>query len=148
MQIAFKRILWPTDFSEHAQSGGRVARELAAKFASQLHIIHVLPPPFAPTGGAMAPAELPVVFADANLVDSSRQSLHKLIAEDFAGDAAIRYDAFIGNPWVSICDYAEREKIELIVIATHGWTGLKHALIGSTAERIVRHAKCPVLVVK
>lgn len=148
MEITFKNILWPTDFSEHAQPGGRYARGLCAKFGAALHVIHVLPPPFAPTGGAMAPAELPVVFADPNLVDTARESLRKLIADDFGGDATIRYDAFVGNPWVSICDYAEREQIDLIVVCTHGRTGLKHALIGSTAERIVRHAKCPVLVVK
>jgi nucleotide-binding universal stress UspA family protein len=57
-------------------------------------------------------------------------------------------EAFLGNPWRGVCDYAERQGIDLVVIATHGRTGLQHALIGSTAEKIVRHAPCPVLVVK
>jgi len=61
---------------------------------------------------------------------------------------AVVTKAILGTSWTTICGYAERAEIDLIVVATHGRTGLRHVLIGSTAERIVQHAPCPVLVVK
>jgi nucleotide-binding universal stress UspA family protein len=57
-------------------------------------------------------------------------------------------DVLFGNPWSVICQYAKDAQIDLLVVSTHGRTGLRHVLIGSTAERIVQHAPCPVLVVK
>lgn len=143
-----RKLLWPTDFSELSLKGGRYARGLREHFNAELHIIHVTVPAMTPDYAAMLPASLPASTTDAEMIDACRKSLREVIARHFDDDARIVSDVLPGNPWSAICDYAQREQIELIVVATHGRTGLKHAIIGSTAERIVRHAPCPVLTVK
>ena len=143
-----KKLLWPTDFSELSLKGGRYARGLREHFNAELHIIHVTVPVMTPDYAAMLPASLPASTTDAETIDACRKSVLEIVTRHFDGQAGIVTDVFPGTPWSAICDYAQRELIELIVVATHGRTGLKHALIGSTAERIVRHAPCPVLTVK
>jgi nucleotide-binding universal stress UspA family protein len=108
----------------------------------------VVPPPLSPDVSVMISAEVPVTVTDTEVVEASRKALKKVIADHFNGDRTIVSDAFYGNPWPSVCEYAERNDIDLIIVATHGRTGLSHAVIGSTAERIVQHAPCPVLTVK
>jgi universal stress protein A len=148
MVVNVKRILWPTDFSELSLKGGHCARALCQLFDAELHIIHVIPPLPTPDFSVMMPGNLPVAVPEPDLVVSARQGLERLIAEHFAAGPRFVYDAFLGNPWSGICEYAARARIDLIVVATHGRTGLKHVVIGSTAERIVQHAPCPVLTVK
>ncbi len=148
MTLAPKRILWPTDFSELSLKGGRYARAFWEKFGAELHLIHVIPPPLSPDVSVMLPAEVPISVAEPELLEASRTGLKELIQRHFQGDKGIKIDAFYGNPWMGICDYAAKHEIDLIVVATHGRTGLGHVLIGSTAERIVQRAPCPVLVVK
>lgn len=148
MAIEPRRILWPTDFSKLSLLGARYAAAYRKLFGAQLHVIHVVLPPYTAEVGVMAPAELPIAVANAELIQECRDQLAQLVREQFDNPGQIVTDAFYGNPWSSICDYAGRNQIELIIIPTHGRTGLKHALIGSTAERVVRHAACPVLVVK
>jgi universal stress protein A len=148
MPILIKKILWPTDFSAFSLQGGRYARGLCEAFGARLHVIHVIPPLLAPDFSLMVPADLPFPVPGPDLIEPGRRSLEKLVAEHLGGDPGITLDVFLGSPWSVICDYAQREQIDLIVIATHGRTGLEHAIIGSTAERIVRHAPCPVLTVK
>lgn len=142
-----KRILWPTDFSELSLSGASCAAAFRELFDAELHVIHVLTPPMAPDLSATLVAEVPIALPESELLGSTRTGLTKLVNERFPGVKAV-VDSMYGNPWSTICEYARRENIDLIIVATHGRTGLSHALIGSTAERIVRHAACPVLVVK
>lgn len=148
MTLKPSRILWPTDFSELSLCGGKYARGFVETFNAELHMIHVVPPPISPDVTVMMPAEMPVTLNDPELLTSCRQGLERLQAEHFANVDAVRLEAFYGNPWSGICEYAEKHEIDLIIVATHGRTGLRHVLIGSTAERIVQHAPCPVLVVK
>ncbi|MGE0479219.1 MAG: universal stress protein [Phycisphaerae bacterium] len=143
-----KRILWPTDFSELSLLGGRYAEAFRNVFHAELHVLHVILPPLNPEAGVVLPTEVPLAVADQDLLDAGRKRMDRLVAEQFAGDRAIAREVAFGNPWSTICEYAETKLIDLIVVATHGRTGLRHALIGSTAERIVRHAPCPVLTVK
>ncbi|MBI5863595.1 MAG: universal stress protein [Planctomycetes bacterium] len=70
------------------------------------------------------------------------------MSRHFADYPRLIQEVRVGNPWPMICEYARLSEIDLIVVTTHGRTGLGHAIIGSTAERIVQHAPCPVLVVK
>jgi nucleotide-binding universal stress UspA family protein len=148
MQVRLKRVLWPTDFSELSLRGGRYARVLCQHFGAELHIIHVVAPPLSPDVSLLVPTEPPVAVTEPELVEASRAALAKLVAEHFPGDEKITTNVFFGNPWPSICNYAEENEIDLIIVTTHGRTGLGHVLIGSTAERIVQHAPCPVLTVK
>lgn len=148
MTVEPRRILWPTDFSDLALVGARYARAFRDLFHAELHVIHVIPPPLGPDVSVALPTDVPVEYPDDELLQTCRTRLGELIAEQFPGVTGIAQDVFFGGSWSAICKYAEEQKIDLIVVATHGRTGLRHALIGSTAERIVQHAPCPVLVVK
>ncbi len=148
MEVSLKRVLWPTDFSELSLRGGRYARGFCEQFGAKLHIIHVIPPPLNADVSLVVPAEVPVSVSEPEIVEASQNALDKLVKEHFEGFKKIVTNVFFGNAWPGVCDYAKENDIDLIVVTTHGRTGLSHVLIGSTAERIVQHAPCPVLTVK
>jgi nucleotide-binding universal stress UspA family protein len=148
MNVSPGRILWPTDFSELSLRGGRYARGFAQHFGAQLHVIHVVAPAVLPDLSVMAPAGLPVPTSEPDLLDTCREHLQELVQRHFPAEMDLMLEALLGHPWSGICEYAERADIDLIVLATHGRTGFEHVVIGSTAERVVQHAPCPVLTVK
>ncbi|MFQ5807465.1 MAG: universal stress protein [Phycisphaerae bacterium] len=148
MEVSPKRVLWPTDFSELSLCGGRYASGFCEHFGAELHIIHVVPPPLSPDVSLVVPAEVPVAISEPELVEASQTALDQLVEQHFGRYDKVVTKVFFGNPWPSICNYAKENDIDLIIITTHGRTGLSHALIRSTAERIVQHAPCPVLTVK
>ncbi|HMQ14484.1 MAG TPA: universal stress protein [Phycisphaerae bacterium] len=143
-----KKVLWPTDFSDLSLKAGRYAAACQRAFDCELHALHVVAPPLTPDVSVMLPAEMPLPVASPEILDGARDALQKIIDQHFGGDPSIRTDVFYGNAWNGICDYAARNAIDLIVVTTHGRTGLQRALIGSTAERIVQHAPCPVLTIR
>lgn len=148
MHVAPKRILWPTDFSDLSLCGGHYARAFAEQFGAEIHVLHVVAPPLSPDVSVMIPAEVPVSYSQPELIESSRSAMEKLIAQHFAGIEPVQREVAFGDAAQCICRYAEEHEIDLIVVTTHGRTGLGHVLICSTAERIVQHAPCPVLTVK
>lgn len=148
MSLKPSRILWPTDFSQLSLEGARYARSFREAFGCELHVLHVVAPPIGPDVSLMLPAEFPLPVSDPEMITAARRSLASLVAEQFGSDSAVVCDVQMGASWSGICDYARTKQIDLIIVATHGRTGLQHVLIGSTAERIVQHAPCPVLVVK
>ena len=141
--IKIDRILVPTDFRECAEKALEYAAELATRFDSELHLLHVAVLPTAPYAHgfalpeeAMHP-EIPAAKA-LNALDVPR-------SEDVAGvERAVRS----GTPFVEIVRQAKEYDVDLIVIGTHGSTGLTHMLLGSVAEKVVRKAPCPVLSVR
>jgi universal stress protein A len=145
--IEIKRILAPTDFSAHSITAVRFACQLAERFSSELHLLHVLSE-IVPTGPdpLLMPVMPPQFYKDNE--DRARETLHSLLKPDWAHPprlvSAIRW----GSAVESIVSYALDQAIDMIVIATHGRTGLSHALLGSVAERIVREAPCPVLTIR
>lgn len=148
MPIRAKRILWPTDFSDLSLHACRYAAAFREQFGSELHVIHVLATPVPFEAGMTVPADIPISAADPELLQSAQEALAELVVEQFSTREGIVLEAFFGSAWHGVCEYAREKQIELIVIGTHGRTGIQHALIGSTAERIVQHAPCPVLTVK
>lgn len=145
--IELKRILVPTDFSEPSERAAVYALELAKRYGAEVHCVHVsdIPADLMATSAyyMTGPSEQ---FVD-QVRDESKKSLEAFAAKNFAGLGA--KTVFLeGRPFVEIIRYARDEKIDLVVIATHGRSGLKHALFGSVAEKVVRKAPCPVLVVK
>jgi universal stress protein A len=144
----FSRILVPTDFSPPSDAALEYARILAAKFGSSLQILHVIDDPtaaseFVPDGFAPSTEDIRTgLLAQAhtrlerlmNRVDRSRYHAHA--------------QAVLGLPAQSIVDYATATRTGLIVMGTHGRTGLAHLLMGSVAEQVVRTAPCPVLTVR
>jgi nucleotide-binding universal stress UspA family protein len=144
----FSRILVPTDFSPPSDAALEYARILAAKFGSTLRILHVIDDPsdssafvsdgFAPSTEDIRAALLGLARKRLDhlmtLVDRSRYNAHS--------------DAVFGTPATAIIDYAMATGTSLIVMGTHGRTGLAHLLMGSVAEQVVRTAPCPVLTVR
>jgi nucleotide-binding universal stress UspA family protein len=91
---------------------------------------------------------MPVTTADADTIRACHEGLQHIIADRLQAGENVVQEVLFGNPWSAVCEYADAHEIELIVVTTHGRTGLSHIVIGSTAERIVQHASCPVLAVK
>ncbi len=145
--IDFERILHPTDFSAHSNQALLHACGLSEQYGAELHLLHVSPDPAmimhaGPSGG----------YVDPNIAEDVRKQSEARLAEipeaGWAEGRAIVRVALEGVPYVEICDYAEENAIDLIVLGTHGRSGFAHMLLGSVAERVVRVAKCPVLTVK
>lgn len=141
-----RRILVPVDFSECSRKALRFALPFARQFQARLVLVHVVEPMIVPENLVMAVPELPE--AGSGLVKDAQTRLEKLgekeIPTEARGGALVR----VGRPFQEIIEAANEEDADLIIIATHGYTGLKHVLLGSTAERVVRHAPCPVLTVR
>jgi nucleotide-binding universal stress UspA family protein len=139
----FQRILVPTDFSGAGKQAARYAAAFARLCAGEITLIHVIePPPYPEFGYAHIPSK------EAGL---KRAACDKLEAQcqEFAG-AGVKSSSVLrtGNAFHEIAEHAREQSTELIVLATHGRGVIAHALLGSTAERVVRHAPCPVLVVR
>jgi nucleotide-binding universal stress UspA family protein len=138
-------ILLTTDFSEASEGAVAKAGELARSSSAKLTVLHVHSrPPAAPE--AFVPSEKVVVSAD--LDAEAHQALEKLKGSKLAGVESIDLATVehVSAP-LAICDYADHHGVDLIVIGTHGRTSVNRLLIGSVAEKVVRHATCPVLVV-
>jgi nucleotide-binding universal stress UspA family protein len=141
-------ILLPTDFSECARHAVPVAAEFARLLGARVVCLHVVEPVVQPVGWAPLAEPLPVVEVSGQLEESAARDLPEFSkSEEFMGldveDLIAR-----GDPAAEIVRVAEERGIGLIVISSHGRTGLGRILFGSTAESVVRHARCPVLVVK
>ncbi len=145
MRIDIERILVPVDFSEHARLVLEWAAHLADEHGSRMLLLHVyhLPVEFQQLEGAYLPADF-----WANVKNDAEQELGVYATE--LRERGLEVEALVreGYPATVIIDEAESQRADLIVIGTHGHTGLKHLLLGSIAERVVQKAPCPVLTVK
>jgi len=143
----WRTILVPVDFSAHSRHVLAVGRELAVERGGRLIVVHVVPdllPTFVPELAGFSDGELL-----AAALDRAERELSALVAaEERAGLEAVEFRVAAGSPHAVIVELARETGADLIVIATHGRTGARHLLIGSVAERVVRTAECPVLVVK
>ena len=124
--LSFRDILFATDFSEASRLAGETAAELARHFGARLHVLHVVPPVTDPT---------PVP-----------EALRTAVAELGAGPSTVMVSA-AGRAASQILDYARRHAVGLIVLGTHGRTGVSRAMLGSVAEAVIRRARCRVLAV-
>ena len=144
--LPFKKILCPTDFSELSYEAIKTAGELAFHFGSELCLLHVVSPmPVVPMGGG--PATFNVPLYEQELETSSKRSLEEILNQLEWKDLRARLIVLRGNPADEIARTADEEEVDLIIIATHGRTGVDRLVFGSVAEKVVRHSKCPVLTV-
>lgn len=146
--IQLNRILIPTDFSEFSRPAMDYGCAIAARFESELHLLHVVPDPamLVPDSHAFA-VEPMLAQAEAMKEDSDKQ-LAAMPGGGWDNGRPIVRETRVGAAFVEIIDYAKTHNVDLIVIGTHGRSGLMHVLLGSVAERIVRKSPCPVLTVK
>jgi nucleotide-binding universal stress UspA family protein len=144
--IKISRILHPTDLSENSKPALRYASDLARHYHAGLHIVTVVDTR-AFTGSVAEPEFFPVDFLQ-DYMKETEKKLAELTFEGMQHCSKIVREVFSGTPYNEIIKYAEKSGIDLIVMGTHGYTGLKHMLIGSVAENVVRRAPCPVLTVR
>jgi nucleotide-binding universal stress UspA family protein len=146
MAQLFRKILVPHDFSTHATRALRVAADLAAGHGGRLVVLHAIAP-FSPVSGFPAVEEM-VWIPPADLVGHERRRLETLVKRTVAARSGVRADVrvIIGDPFQQILEAARGAN--LIVMATAGRTGLSHLLIGSVAEKVVRHSPVPVLTLR
>jgi nucleotide-binding universal stress UspA family protein len=142
------RILVPVDFSPHSDAAVAYGARLAARLNATIHLLHVVEDPFL-TGAWSADLYIPDVGRMIeSAVTSARQRLETIVPVAGAHGAPVTADVVVGAPSKAIPDYAETNGFDLILMGTHGRTGLTHALLGSVAERVLRHAPCAVLTLK
>ncbi len=144
--IRLKKILFPTDFSEPAVQAEQYACALAEQFDAELHILNVISDAVMASPDPASAYVIPVTTLE-EVHAAVVEALAKVPAAPVSANRFLRREVRVGNPFLEIVKYAEEHDIDLLVIGTHGRTGLAHALLGSTAERIVRKSKCPVMTV-
>ena len=147
--IALKRILVATDFSEPSAVALMYGRELARQFDADLHVLHVADDLGSRIAGLPAGYAGDLGRLQSDLEEAAREQINGLVTDDdrrrLCAKAVVRTSL---APAETILEYARDAKIDCIVLGTHGRTGLKHVVMGSVAERVVRAAPCPVLTVR
>ncbi len=141
--FAVRRIVVPIDFSETSILALPYAAALAEWFGAEIILLHVIEPLPLPADSGYVPADLQIADEDI-----AKNHLLRLCHEVFKNTVPARAIVRTGQPFDEITLTAASLGAEMIVLTTHGHTGLTHVLLGSTAERVVRHADCPVLVVR
>jgi universal stress protein A len=145
--MKFKKILCPTDFSEPAYKALQAAAGLARDYASELWIVNVTEPiPAIPVMDA-----LPMNFLQDYLQEAealSRKRLQELLARKIFANLKVRPVTPTGQPAVEIVDLADRKKVDLLVIATHGQSGWRRLVFGSVAQRVISLTSKPVLLIR
>ncbi len=146
--IQLRKILVPTDFSEFSQPALTYGCAIAARFDAQLHLLHVVPDPAMLVPESHAFSVEAMQAQSAALVADARQQIEQLPPDGWDNGQPIAREVRTGAVFLEIIGYAREHEIDLLVIGTHGRTGLMHVLMGSVAEKIVRKSPCPVLTVK
>ena len=145
LRFRINSILVPIDFSDASKEALAYAVPLAAQFAAKLTILHVVEPVATPDFAK----SFPLALDSARVLAACRRRLRQIVKEQQIDPKLVEaVFARPGRSYHEITEAARTLDTDLIIIATHGYTGLKHALLGSTTERVVRHAPCPVLVVR
>ena len=148
MKLELHNILHPTDFSELSLKALEYCHALCENFGARLHCVHVVDEAYQ-YWMSLGPESVPVGPALEDLTGLAERQLAEFAQIHLQGLPQPALTAVLfGRPFVEINRYAADCSIDLIVIATHGRSGLSHALMGSTAEKVVRKAPCPVLSVR
>ena len=145
--IDLHRILVPTDFSKFSQAALGYAVAFAEKFGSELHLLHVVQ-----NLAVMIPDSVnvmpPVGPSIEQLTSAVQTALDRIIQENKLEALKEQKAVREGTPFYEIIQYAKEKDVDLIVMGTHGHSGLVHMLLGSVTEKVVRKSPCPVLTVR
>jgi universal stress protein A len=144
--LDIRKILVPIDFSVHSKNALKYAVPMAGQFRAALHLVYVVEPTIYPADLGFGQVVLPGV--EEELRQKGAQELQALIEREIAGSVPATFAVRTGNPHHEILAEAEEQHVDLIIVATHGHSGVEHMLFGSTADRIVHHAPCPVLTIR
>jgi nucleotide-binding universal stress UspA family protein len=146
--VRIRQILVPTDFSATSDAALDYAREVATRFGATLRLLHVVHDPFAngPLASDAFVTDTPGVRT--TILDEFKTRLADRLTDRDREALGATAEVVFGQAAETIVDYAAGGRIDLIVMGTHGRTGMAHLLLGSVAERVVRTAHCPVLTVR
>ncbi len=143
--IQIERILFPSDFSEYSAHAVPYACALADEYQSELHVLHVFEKiPSVPYFGM----GITTPGFEEESERHAQSLIEKVLPVDWAGRERAVHVLRHGSPFVEIIRYVQEANISLMVVTTHGRTGLAHALLGSQTEKLVRKSPCPVLTVR
>jgi nucleotide-binding universal stress UspA family protein len=143
---SIKRILFPTDFSENSYLALDYAVNLAKVYGAQLYLLHVINKPLGYDSYLLTSFHIDEIEKQAT--SAARQAMLELIQTRIDEKVRVKIVLARGVPFAEIVDTAKTSKTDLIIMGTHGRTGVPQMLIGSVAEKVVRNAPCPVLTVK
>ncbi|HMU42374.1 MAG TPA: universal stress protein [Ignavibacteriaceae bacterium] len=146
MEPNIKKILVPIDFSDYSKSALRYAVSFAKLFNSEMVLIYVVEPIIYPPDFSMGQIAIPSMNTEWD--KTANEQLEKLSKSEIPGNIKVKTLVKTGKPFVEIIETAADENTDLIIIATHGHSGVEHILFGSTAEKVVRKAPCPVLTLR
>lgn len=141
----WKRICCPVDFSDASRAALELAADLARRFDADLVLLHAYPIPgyTFPDGSVVASPRMME-----ELSEQADRHLQEWAAEaGKLGAPRVRFAKAIGEPAAEILAFADAQGVDVLVLGTHGRTGLEHALMGSVAERVARKGRCPVVTV-
>ncbi len=144
--MEIKRILFPTDFLQGAKEAIVYAADLAKKYNARLYIIHVIHDVTKATGLYVPHVGMDEILK--SLDEEAQKEIKRVYLEELRGYDRIEYGVLRGIPYEEIVRFAKDNDIDLIVMASHGRRGLDRLFFGSTAEKVVKYAPCPVLVVR
>ena len=145
--IKIDKILLPTDFSEHSEHALSYALSFAKEYGAKLYVLHVIEDIQYLANAYMFDVPVMPSFAD---IEQSRLKEMQEFIDRVITDPTVAIEKAIkrGRPFVEIIRAAREEEVDLIVIATHGRSGIEHVFFGSVAEKVVRKAPCPVLSIR
>jgi nucleotide-binding universal stress UspA family protein len=143
--MRIRKILVPTDLSSASISAFKYARSIAEKYGASIFVLHVLEDiPIL----AIHTLDLTLERVEKDMEENARRQLEKLVKSNLKTKAKVRTFIRKGVIHNEIIKFANEKKIDMIIMGTHGRTGIEHALLGSITEKVVRNANCPVLTVK
>ncbi|MEK7368217.1 MAG: universal stress protein [Planctomycetota bacterium] len=143
--IKFKKILCPVDYSDCSAKALRYAAGLALKDSARLYLMHVIDKRVYDYGGPVYEAQL---SPDAEVIEHLKEKLGESVPKEIRGDIDVETIVTVGVPAQEIVNAADDKGVDVIVMGTHGRTGIAHVVMGSVAENVVRKALCPVLTVR
>ncbi|HHT9135325.1 MAG: hypothetical protein A3C38_06435 [Planctomycetes bacterium RIFCSPHIGHO2_02_FULL_50_42] len=143
--IKFKKILCPVDYSDCSAKALRYAAGLALKDSAKLYLMHVIDKRVYDYGGPVYEAQL---SPDAEVIEHLKEKLGESVPKEIRGDIDVETIVTVGVPAQEIVNAADDKEVDVIVMGTHGRTGIAHVVMGSVAENVVRKALCPVLTVR
>lgn len=151
--INLKRILLASDFSKTAGDALQYARELANRFNAELHVLHVMDDVYSRVPDFGMGLDLPSFVEDLPALRKQReQEAVRYLSEQTKAAGEYKVPVVMatcfGAPFLEIINYSKQHNIDLIVMGTHGRTGLGHTVLGSVAEKVVRKSRCPVLTIR
>ncbi len=146
MEPNIKKILVPIDFSDYSKNSLKYSVNFSKYFNAELNLVYVVEPVIYPPDFSMGQIAIPSM--DLEMDKRANEELEKLAKKEIPSDTPVKLHVKTGKPYLEIIETAREQNIDIIIIATHGHTGVEHILFGSTAEKVVRKAPCPVLTIR